>query len=97
MLNYDDVIEKMARAYCVYKGMNPDKPLTGYISKFYWQYFQPEARAMLQALQDALPSGLTLEEELCGKDLKGEDTILGGEIYDDRAELYQQLKQLGRE
>lgn len=64
---------------------------------FWGKDIKPLAEAALDALIALLPTGYTLEEETCGKTLKGEDVIIDSVIYDDRAEIYKQLLSLKRE
>jgi len=47
-----------------------------------------KVEAALDALLDSLPSGLYIGQDVCGKDLKGEDVIINQVIIDERAKNY---------
>ncbi len=61
-----------------------------------WEQALKSAEAALNALLAELPTGYTVEEKFCGKDFNGADAVIDSVIYDDRAEYYKQLREMGK-
>lgn len=88
------LVEKMAKA--IIKSDYPKEDYNYETLSDDYSIYKKQAEAALNALIAELPTGYNIEEKICGQDFNGNDAVIDSVIYDDRAEYYKQLREMGK-